>query len=349
MSKEVAGRDLVCDAVLYGVGATLRELAKTEVGARFTEELHKAVGRYMAEYLREKQITYQIEASPEETVKSILGMFVERLDFAERVGKGPSSSIDFRAGSAEVVVPPHSWTPRENVGSGNTWVTLDAPWGKRLGAQRNGKLYRLSRGEFVRKMAELSHSSLDADPQRQAIAGAYQRQTVHSLRFLGALAPRRADFGPQGLPVNKSAASARVLASAADPAYMLSVRGRVRNPLTLSLEQLRGLPQREARLPIACVEGWSASAMWRGIGVRDLLAMAGAAPEAEVEVWSMQPGGQFKSSVLNGLHAKDPNTLLALELNGEPLHLDHGFPVRLIGPNRPGVMQTKWVSQVVVR
>jgi len=40
--------------------------------------------------------------------------------------------------------------------------------------------------------------------------------------------------------------------------------------------------------------------------------------------------------------------MLALELNGAPLHIDHGFPVRLIGPNRPGVQQTKWVTSVVV-
>jgi DMSO/TMAO reductase YedYZ molybdopterin-dependent catalytic subunit len=41
-------------------------------------------------------------------------------------------------------------------------------------------------------------------------------------------------------------------------------------------------------------------------------------------------------------------TLLALRVGGEQLHLDHGFPVRLIAPNRPGVLQTKWVSKVVV-
>ena len=48
-------------------------------------------------------------------------------------------------------------------------------------------------------------------------------------------------------------------------------------------------------------------------------------------------------------HAADPDTLLALELNGERLTLDHGYPVRLIGPNRPGVIQTKWVTELVVR
>jgi DMSO/TMAO reductase YedYZ molybdopterin-dependent catalytic subunit len=38
----------------------------------------------------------------------------------------------------------------------------------------------------------------------------------------------------------------------------------------------------------------------------------------------------------------------AVELDGQPLHIDHGYPVRLIGPNRPGVLQTKWVSKLVV-
>jgi DMSO/TMAO reductase YedYZ molybdopterin-dependent catalytic subunit len=45
----------------------------------------------------------------------------------------------------------------------------------------------------------------------------------------------------------------------------------------------------------------------------------------------------------------DRDTLLALELNGEPLHPDHGYPVRLIAPNRPGVLQTKWLTRVRVR
>ncbi len=47
--------------------------------------------------------------------------------------------------------------------------------------------------------------------------------------------------------------------------------------------------------------------------------------------------------------AHDPDTLLALRVDGERLHLDHGYPLRLIGPNRPGVLQTKWVTRLVVR
>ncbi|MEX0791258.1 MAG: molybdopterin-dependent oxidoreductase [Actinomycetota bacterium] len=48
------------------------------------------------------------------------------------------------------------------------------------------------------------------------------------------------------------------------------------------------------------------------------------------------------------MHAADPDTLVALEVNGEPLHLEHGYPARIMGPNRPGVMQTKWLAKLVV-
>ena len=43
-----------------------------------------------------------------------------------------------------------------------------------------------------------------------------------------------------------------------------------------------------------------------------------------------------------------PDTLLALTIGGEPLHIDHGYPCRLIGPNRPGVQQTKWVGRLEI-
>jgi DMSO/TMAO reductase YedYZ molybdopterin-dependent catalytic subunit len=78
--------------------------------------------------------------------------------------------------------------------------------------------------------------------------------------------------------------------------------------------------------------------------------MAGAGSAASAEVVSLQrPGTAYATSTLDAGHTADPDTLLALELNGEPLVLDHGYPLRLIAPNRPGVMQTKWVTKVIVR
>jgi hypothetical protein len=174
-------------------------------------------------------------------------------------------------------------------------------------------------------------------------------QTVRPLDRLGLLAPRRPGVGPQGVPVNKSAVGARVVEAARDPAYRLVVEGRVRQPLALSLDDLRALPQHDTVLAIACVEGWSSTARWGGVRVRDVLAMAGARPGASVRVESLQRRGAYRSSKLEASQAADPDTLLAVELAGEPLHLDHGFPVRLIGPNRPGVLQTKWVARLVVR
>jgi hypothetical protein len=172
--------------------------------------------------------------------------------------------------------------------------------------------------------------------------------TVPALSPLSVLAQRRPGQGPQGLPVNKTAAAADVLDAARDPAYRLVIADSGGDRMVLSLADLRALPQHEATLPIACVEGWSASASWRGVRVRDLLDLAGAADADLVVVESLQRSGRYRASELRGAQVRDRDTLLALDLGGEPLDLDHGFPVRLIGPGRPGVLQTKWVARLVV-
>jgi DMSO/TMAO reductase YedYZ molybdopterin-dependent catalytic subunit len=174
-------------------------------------------------------------------------------------------------------------------------------------------------------------------------------QTVSPLRKLALLAPRRPDTGPQGFPVNRTAATAGVVGAARSPDYRLTVDGKVRRKLAFTREELLSMPQHEATLPISCVEGWSTTQRWRGVRVRDLLARAGADSAAEVRVHSLQQRRAYRFSDLSRWHAHDPDTLLALEVNGEPLGIDHGYPLRLIGPNRPGVMQTKWVTRLVVR
>lgn len=173
-------------------------------------------------------------------------------------------------------------------------------------------------------------------------------ETVSPLARLAVLAPRRPGIGPQGLPVNKSAAGSGVTALARDPGWRLTVTGRVRRELTLSLAQLQAMPMRTARLPIACVEGWSAEADWEGVRLRDVLRMAGVDDDANVRVESLEPRGLYRTSEVRPPHWHDPLTLLALRVNGEALDLDHGYPCRLIAPNRPGVMQTKWVGRLVV-
>jgi hypothetical protein len=174
-------------------------------------------------------------------------------------------------------------------------------------------------------------------------------QTVRPLRKVSVLAPRDPAIGPQGIPVNRTARSVKVADAATSPAYRLRVEGDVPTPLSLSLDELRALPQRTATLPITCVDGWSATGVWRGVPVRELLRLAGVEAPTSVEIVSLQrPGSAYATSSLDTAHAADADTMLALELNGEPLVLDHGYPVRLVAPNRPGVMQTKWVTKVIV-
>ena len=181
-----------------------------------------------------------------------------------------------------------------------------------------------------------------------AIALTTVGEAATPLAPLAVLAPRRPGTGPQGVPVNKSAAATGVTAAARDPRWRLTVTGRVEREVTLSPADLRALPQHTARLPIACVEGWSVEADWHGVRLRDVLRLAGVADDARVRVESLERGGLYRSSRVDPPHWHDPLTLLALGMNGAPLALDHGHPCRLIAPNRPGVMQTKWVHRLVV-
>ena len=94
--------------------------------------------------------------------------------------------------------------------------------------------------------------------------------------------------------------------------------------------------------------GWSYSARWRGVRLHDLLSMAGARPGAAVQVESLERNSIYRVSFVDHFLAAASNTLLATHLDGDVLDLDHGYPLRLIGPDRPGVMQTKWVTRVTV-
>ncbi|HEX3395004.1 MAG TPA: molybdopterin-dependent oxidoreductase [Acidimicrobiales bacterium] len=173
-------------------------------------------------------------------------------------------------------------------------------------------------------------------------------QAFPPLRPLALLAPRDPAFGPQGHPVNRGAVNAGVVDLARSPDYRLTVGGLVTTPLSFDRAELLALPSHEAHLPIACVEGWSFSAAWSGIRVRDLLARAGAARGRTVLVESLEPIGAYRTSTLDPDQAADRDTLLATHLDGQLLAIDHGFPCRLIAPNRAGVLQTKWVTKVTV-
>ena len=171
-------------------------------------------------------------------------------------------------------------------------------------------------------------------------------QTIPVLRRASVLAPRSGD-GPQGLPVNRSAIAAGVIKAAQSADYRLTVTNGARSR-AFTVADLAALPQRTHTLPIACVEGWSANAEWTGVVLSELLAAVGAAPDSDVRMISLEPPGPYSRTVLPAVHARDDLTLIALQVNGERLALDHGYPCRLIAPSRPGVLQTKWLTRIDV-
>ncbi len=169
---------------------------------------------------------------------------------------------------------------------------------------------------------------------------------VPALRKISVLGVRSGD-GPGGIPINKTARAAGVTASATSAAYRLTiVYGDAEAVLTQ--EELLAMSKHTETLPIACVEGWSASGEWTGVRVRTLLDLVDAPQGSAVRVVSLQERGPFKVIELPGNFADNPLSLLATGLDGQPLALDHGAPCRLIAPNRPGVLQTKWVTRLEV-
>jgi hypothetical protein len=172
-------------------------------------------------------------------------------------------------------------------------------------------------------------------------------QSFSWLDPLNLFAPRKMGTGPQTVPVNRTASDAKVADLAGAQAWKLTLTYQgTRRAFTLT--ELRELPQYEHELPIACVEGWSQTARWRGVRIRDLVAAVGAPSSSSLRVTSLEPEGAYRTMAMPAVYVQDERTLVALELNGQTLDLDHGYPARIIAPGRPGVLQTKWLHTVEV-
>jgi DMSO/TMAO reductase YedYZ molybdopterin-dependent catalytic subunit len=163
------------------------------------------------------------------------------------------------------------------------------------------------------------------------------------LRKLALFAPRREDF-----PVNKTARAAGISAEMAGPGYTLKLRVGD-SEVSFTRDELLALPQRTARLPIACVEGWSTTQEWTGVQLSVLAERAGAPGASQVLVESLQAAGVLRRASLTGAQIAADDALLALKVNGADLSMDHGYPARIIVPALPGVHNTKWVGQMTFR
>jgi DMSO/TMAO reductase YedYZ molybdopterin-dependent catalytic subunit len=175
------------------------------------------------------------------------------------------------------------------------------------------------------------------------------------LRRTALLAPHGQDVsgGPGDFQVNRTAASVGIKEPETGAAWRLTLVNDSRAghpPIVLHRADLLRMEQHTASLPIACVEGWSTgNQAWSGVRLRDLARLAGLQRPSSVLVRSLQRGGAFSQAALSAGQIIDPDSLLALRVNGADLSPDHGYPARVIVPASPGVHNTKWVTSLTFR
>ena len=151
--------------------------------------------------------------------------------------------------------------------------------------------------------------------------------------------------GPNDFPVNRTAVAAGITQEATGEDWRLTLGGGPA-PVVLDRAALSALPQHTARLPIACVEGWSTTETWTGVRLRDLARLAGVPDATSARVSSLERRGAFNRATLQANQVAHPDSLLALRVNDAELSADHGFPARIIVPALPGVHNTKWVAAI---
>ena len=138
-----------------------------------------------------------------------------------------------------------------------------------------------------------------------------------------------------------------------DPAsWRLRIHGMVEEEIEITWDELLALPMTETTVTLSCVSNevggdLIGNAVWLGHPIRELLAKARPAAGADM-VLSTSADGFTAGTPLEAL-TDDRDALLAVGMNGEPLPLAHGFPVRMIVPGLYGyVSATKWVTDLEV-
>jgi DMSO/TMAO reductase YedYZ molybdopterin-dependent catalytic subunit len=142
----------------------------------------------------------------------------------------------------------------------------------------------------------------------------------------------------------------RKLAAAQFHDWVLQVDGLVREPVQLTLEQLRAMPARTQITRHDCVEGWSAIAKWTGVPLSRILDAVQPTATARYLVFHcadpMDTSGTLYYESIDLEDARHPQTMLAYELNGAALPVANGAPIRLRVERQLGYKQAKYIMRI---
>lgn len=127
--------------------------------------------------------------------------------------------------------------------------------------------------------------------------------------------------------------------------YRLQVAGLVKTPLSLRYEETLAHPAYSKAVTLNCVEGWSATILWEGIRLSDLLAQAGYDPSATTVIFTAHDG---YTTSLPLDYIVDRDILLAAKMNGIAMPAERGYPFTLVAEDKWGYKWIKWVTKIEV-
>jgi DMSO/TMAO reductase YedYZ molybdopterin-dependent catalytic subunit len=126
----------------------------------------------------------------------------------------------------------------------------------------------------------------------------------------------------------------------------LTVSGLDCTPSVVRGTDLATLPHRTMRQPLICqIFNWAEVVDWEGVRLADVLELAGVETHDDGFVAVYSRDGEYFEG-LSMAEARDPRVLLATGLNGQPLPVDHGGPLRLVVPFLQGYKSVKWVGAI---
>jgi DMSO/TMAO reductase YedYZ molybdopterin-dependent catalytic subunit len=133
--------------------------------------------------------------------------------------------------------------------------------------------------------------------------------------------------------------------------WTVVIDGLVSTPMEFSLAALKAMPGRTQITRHDCVEGWSAIGKWTGVPLGELLHQVRPLPEARYAVFHCADLDEDGVAYYESMAVQDcyhPQTILAYELNGQPLDIPHGAPLRLRFERQLGYKQAKYIMRIQV-
>lgn len=202
---------------------------------------------------------------------------------------------------------------------------------------RSPKVLPPTYGHLLRMGDNLTYAMHRAILSRRALAKEYGPGDVTSFPAIGTTDP-----GERDTPL---AETYRGLRAGGFLDWGLSVEGLVATPRRFPLTELRAMPARTQITRHTCEEGWSAIGEWTGVPLSLVLGAAGILPGARFVKYTSYDGWVDSIDMLDALH---PQTILAYRMNGRPLPVGHGAPVRLRVETQIGYKSMKYLDRIVV-